>query len=503
MKAKILTLAYPSNDNYGAALQAWALKSFLEQNGVDAAVIWLCRGFASDFQIKRLSASRKYPHGQSLSSDLRRTFRLIRAPVEIVKTRIKDDKKNKKSERIRAFESFLRRYCYAGGRPLADTTILKRGINADAVFVGSDWVWRWWPLSGQIKDFENFWKVFFGFFPKREKQKLYAYAASTGIVPSKALPEFWSAVYGNFNKVSLREQESIDYIRDVCGVKRPAFHAVDPTLLLPPQFYRDFLANLKEKPKLCSQSYLLAYVLSSEYEEPIKRCIKQAQQHFHLPLICLNQKGEFSCDDALIIGEHCGPLEFLAYIQNAGYVITNSFHGMVFCTMFQKRFTAFARSENDVRQLNLARGLGLEERLLPYDAPTAAEELFDKPIDFAQVEERRRRWTAASNAFLQQCLSEERLTTIEKVHNCTGCLGCQGVCRSGAIKAVPDKFGFIKALVDEPLCNYCGRCGKSCPQLNRSAGYNALETQRYFAVLLNSETTPPPTSMVIGIQLRV
>ena len=66
------------------------------------------------------------------------------------------------------------------------------------------------------------------------------------------------------------------------------------------------------------------------------------------------------------LGEKLGPMEFLSLIRNSQYVVTNSFHGMVFASIYHKPFTAFQRQANDFRQTNLVRLLGLENRLLPF-----------------------------------------------------------------------------------------------------------------------------------------
>ena len=41
-----------------------------------------------------------------------------------------------------------------------------------------------------------------------------------------------------------------------------------------------------------------------------------------------------------------GPSEFLSYIKNAAYVITDSFHGTVFSVLFNKQFVVYNRYNN-------------------------------------------------------------------------------------------------------------------------------------------------------------
>jgi heterodisulfide reductase subunit A len=47
---------------------------------------------------------------------------------------------------------------------------------------------------------------------------------------------------------------------------------------------------------------------------------------------------------------------------------------------------------------------------------------------------------------------------------CVGCQKCIGTCPFGAIKAVTDRQGKLKAEVIETVCQGCGICTVTCPQ---------------------------------------
>lgn len=49
---------------------------------------------------------------------------------------------------------------------------------------------------------------------------------------------------------------------------------------------------------------------------------------------------------------------------------------------------------------------------------------------------------------------------------CTGCFGCQNVCRFDAISMPLDNEGFYKPIIDNNKCTECGVCEKKCPVLN-------------------------------------
>lgn len=67
---------------------------------------------------------------------------------------------------------------------------------------------------------------------------------------------------------------------------------------------------------------------------------------------------------------NAGPVEFLNLIKNAEIVCTDSFHGMVFSLIFNKKFSVLRRfSENDSKSQNsrienLAKTLELEDNII-------------------------------------------------------------------------------------------------------------------------------------------
>lgn len=100
-------------------------------------------------------------------------------------------------------------------------------------------------------------------------------------------------------------------------------------------------------------------------------------------------------------------MEFLGAIKNSRYVITNSFHGMVFASLYHKPFTAFQRQPNDFRQINLARLLNMENRLLPCENRTSVDtdvDPFDIEPDWERADTARRFAAARSIDFLKRSL---------------------------------------------------------------------------------------------------
>ncbi len=209
----------------------------------------------------------------------------------------------------------------------------------DTVVVGSDQVWN----SNLVSEFKtNPWLT--NEFPKNQERV--AYAASFGVT---SLPEALVPVYRaglcQFRAVTLREALGCrlfdTILRDV--VYRPMWWTeepvLDPTLLRTREQWQD---EIKERP-VPEGEYLLCYLLSDVSAERIA-WLRQLSQTHNLSVVLLvsrpvawlpeNEPWLTVCFDA-------DPLDFVALIAHAAYVVTDSFHGFLFSTIFQKRIAAY------------------------------------------------------------------------------------------------------------------------------------------------------------------
>jgi len=78
------------------------------------------------------------------------------------------------------------------------------------------------------------------------------------------------------------------------------------------------------------------------------------------------------------------PTDFVSYIANAEYVITNSFHGTAFAIIFNKELTVFKnanKNHDNSRLENIMSIAGIEDRLLKEGEMT----FFDNRIDYEIV----------------------------------------------------------------------------------------------------------------------
>lgn len=254
----------------------------------------------------------------------------------------------------------------------------------DTIIIGSDWVWHLpdKELDLSLSSLSEYKQILLGNIPSIQNnpsKRIISYAASQGIIPNKYSPALRQAI-DNFDAISVREKESIQYFKKIIKYDGPILQVADPTLLISK---RD-LEGVESKIQI-NGHYIAVYCLPCQNPQDIQSYIHTIQIQTGLPVMILNKSSEFHCHGSEI-GDTIGPGEWLSYIKNASYLITNSFHGMVFAITYRRAFTAFYRQKNDFRQENLVHQLGLEERLLHPNASSI--DPFTLEIDWSKVEKK-------------------------------------------------------------------------------------------------------------------
>jgi len=196
--------------------------------------------------------------------------------------------------------------------------------------LGSDQVWH--PINYGSHYYTMEWIP--------EQIKKITYAASFGVsnIPKyqiKGTKKF----LGRIDNISVREQQGAQIVYDMINKKVPV--VVDPTLLLDSDMWGGISANIQDK------DYIFCYFLGDNKmarEMAIAMKKKTGKKIFSIP--CMD---EINLED-LKFGDKqlydVGPSEFLSYIKNAAYVITDSFHGTVFSVLFNKQFVVYNRYNN-------------------------------------------------------------------------------------------------------------------------------------------------------------
>ncbi len=301
-----------SNENYGQVLQAYALQTILTSFGFEAEVI--------DYD----PSSRQLEQAERL-----RTRPLIRKLLSVLSHPIVyagyygrrlESRRYKSGMTVvdRHFEDFRKARIRSGREHYSSLTELRaRPPKYDVYICGSDIVW-----SEQVDDMAYF--LDFG-----EKNVLrVAFAASFGGASisegyAKRIAEYLSS----FDFIGVRENSGVG----ICSQagRDDAVWTPDPTLLLSKEQYEEIMRT----PEL-SEKYMLIYLLGYKLDIDKKEVFSFAREKGWRVVYVAND-GVF--DDY----ERVYPTieEWIGYIAGAEYVVTNSFHCAVFCSIFNTDFT--------------------------------------------------------------------------------------------------------------------------------------------------------------------
>lgn len=219
--------------------------------------------------------------------------------------------------------------------------------SLDAIVVGSDIVFR--PEFAQLYPM-----VYFLECVTNNKLRKISYAASIGTDDMEVLEpltETYSDGLKNFDYISTREKKSQYFLQQLTDKKVEL--CCDPVMLLGINDF-EFENNFKKPQK----DYIFMYVLDKN-----DRAIKYAKKLAKEKNMDVYYYAEKNLDSGIMHNVFSeGPAEFIQRIKNASYVITNSFHCIVFSIMFKKPFVAFMRTRQSLKISNILEMYGLQNR---------------------------------------------------------------------------------------------------------------------------------------------
>lgn len=319
MRIGIVTY-WSSSDNYGQQLQCFALQKYLIGLGHDTYLI----KYMPTNHIplwRRIARSIKYR--LLVSSEQKEKDKKLKLICE----------RNKLLNCRRGFKEFRDKY-------IKSTEIVYRNIkelrnnppDADIYICGSDQVW-----NNSLKDPDTAgWFLDFG----KPTAKRMSYAASIGRdIDSSEINRF-TKYLKNFNAISVREQKAYALCHQLGFDK--SIIAIDPTLLLNSSAY-DSIEIDSNGTDVAGKPYVFIYTLNIRTAEEIywddfqKIIAKDGLQ-----IRSVSSSGYLPARELLpgVQNEQATIPEWLSLIKHSEYVITTSFHGVVFCLLYHKPFYA-------------------------------------------------------------------------------------------------------------------------------------------------------------------
>ncbi|WP_027453681.1 polysaccharide pyruvyl transferase family protein [Segatella baroniae] len=365
---KIGILTYHSGFNYGACLQAFALQTTLKKLGYDSEII--------NFEPEKFVASRE------MFSRKPRRFK------EIIKniTRIPYYSSLKRREKM--FNDFTFDVLKSTPRFKTEEEIIIHASDYKCIICGSDQIWN---LS-KTHDAPAANPIFFLNFEKKQRRISYAASFASWIKEAPQHEDEFMPWLKQFDAVSVREQDAHEYLTSR-GIENEL--TLDPTILLDKEDYDQIC-----KDRLVKEKYICMFGWNTN--DDLVKAAKDVSNKLRLPVYnIVPPPRKMFCGIPRKLD--VGPCEFLSMIKHAEFVVTNSFHGTAFATIFEKSFVSIVTGKADTRMFSLLDQLGLSDHLVTKEKMNIDQLL---KTDFSEVRTKKNELRKSSFEFLKKALKE-------------------------------------------------------------------------------------------------
>jgi hypothetical protein len=323
---KIGILTYHRSHNYGAVLQAYALKTYIYSLGHDVEFVDYWPEYHKDMYAL-------WSWNKFVRSGIKGKTKML---LLLIFTR------SKRKKRSELFQNFIDSYITP-----------KTAINAinepyDLLVYGSDQIWRCQKHVG----YRGYNEVYFGGKLIPAKRRI-AFSASMGIVnQDKETVTFLKRVLTNFDALSVRESDLLNLVQPLTDLKTHL--TLDPVFLQDAAYWKK-LAGERRIP----YKYILLYNLQGN--KTTAEIADALSMKTGLHVVILDGK-------VLLVKKNnkmyvTGPAEFISLIMHAETIVSSSFHGIAFSVIFEKEFyTNLNRNAERVKLL--LRMMNLDERFV-------------------------------------------------------------------------------------------------------------------------------------------
>lgn len=370
------------NHNYGSILQAFALQRQIENLGYQTEII----RYKKTNIIKQASRLLYFP---LLKATINMKLKSIRCSLlqRDVFRRVLVTRENEFTKFIE--ENFVFSKIYKGR-----SNLIKGTERYDGFVLGSDQVWNPMNLGGDFYTMT--------FIPE-DKIKI-TYAPSFGVTE---IPKYQKKKTSKYLKridyISVREQDGANIVEQLIGTKVP--QVVDPTILI----NRECWDTIRGKKRIVDEKYIFCYFISPNkvYRSFAKKLAKKVS----MKIVAIPHVDEFVKSDVGfgdIVPEGVGPSQFVNLISNAEFVCTDSFHGSVFSTLYERTFFSFSRyckesaDSTNSRIISFLKLIDMENRMYLGTEMITEEDL--APLDFSKAKKNLNNLRNDSVKYLERAL---------------------------------------------------------------------------------------------------
>lgn len=351
MRKKVEVITMHRIVNYGSVLQAYATQQIIKKLGYDIEFI--------DYYPERMHMMGMLKRIKNKKNIFKKSFFLRNiARIIILPSYIK---------RFFVFKNFIKDKLNLSEKTYYTYDDINKKLPiADIYCTGSDQVWN----SGWNEKID---KSFFLDFGCIDNTKKIAYAASFGkdklneneIDKTKELLK-------KYKYISVREKSGVNILENL-GIENST-NVVDPTLLLNKKNWESITSD-----KYDNKDYILIYNLNRN--KKIDKYSKKISKQTGLKIKRLS----YQFHEFYKIGNSCfipNVSDFLSLIKNSKYIITDSFHAIVFSVIFNKEFFILYPDKYSTRLQSILELLNLEDRVI-YDITDL--KILNKKINYKSV----------------------------------------------------------------------------------------------------------------------
>lgn len=334
--------------NYGSFLQAYGLKTMLEEMGHDVQFV--------DYRVGEVLIETEGSKKNGLIGKINKAFEVLKydAPLK------------HKFQFILYKKQFAKKY----HQILGLTKEQNYTSEVDILVIGSDEVFNCVQKNPNVGySLELFGKY-------NRARTLITYAASFGNTTIEKLEQYEKTeeigeLLKKFNAISVRDENTAEIVRKLSG-KKVEYH-LDPVLVYDYVGKCKFFHGIEPKER-----FLVLYAYSERILEDESAWISSYAERQGLKVYAIG--GVQKCADRFV---DCSPFEVISYFMQAECVVTDTFHGTILSVITHKNFVSIVRRDgygNAEKMIDLLGRLRLSDRILANI--NELPHLLDTPIDY-------------------------------------------------------------------------------------------------------------------------
>lgn len=349
--------------NYGSFLQAYSLKSTIEELGYNVEFV--------DYKVEPCIDSMANSEDKNDKSALYKYLRYIW------------NLRSKETRNLLKYAKFNKTFEEEYIPKLGVTNERNERPKLDALVIGSDEVFNCLQNNPNV----GYSMELFG--KDNNAKKLITYAACFGHttvegLKSKGKDKEISGLLNEFNEISVRDNNSGQAVKRLTG--RDVIYNLDPVFIYN---YDKLMAK-----DIDLKDFIIVYAYSGRISIEEVEKIKAFARKENKKLVSIGVYQNF-CDMYIT----ANPFDLLAYFKKADYVITDTFHGTVFSIKYNKQFVTIIRDSNREKLQDLLSRFSLSTREIT--DLNSIENIIKQPINYKEINDFIKLQTEKSREYLK------------------------------------------------------------------------------------------------------